>query len=359
MKGKKMNLINRLILEEYRKSEKDFELMRQIVSHKLQSAVDESGIRTFTIQSRIKSEDSLAGKLVRKEGWYSQLSDLRDILGARVICYFADDVDRVGKLIEEIFDVDTGASTDKRELIAASTFGYLSLHYICRLPEGGNYPEELRKWRFEIQVRTLLQHVWSDVEHDIGYKAEFGMPRKAERGFARISALLELADDEFVRVRDLMGDYTESVRTSIIEDTADDVRLDVVSLGEYVRLNKPMRELLNRMADASDAQIEEYNPAAYVEQLEWLGITTIGGLSRMLAQNEEMALKLLEHALEATDLDIISSSTGLRYLCHAEVCRRGMDVETVAEFLALSLRDPARAQARAKHLLGAYAALSE
>lgn len=354
-----MNLVNRRILEEYRKTEKDFKLLDQIVGEKLQAIVNESSIRTFAIQHRIKSEESLAGKLVRKEGWYNQLSDLRDILGARVICYFSDDVDRVGKLIEQVFEVDEEASTDKRELIAASTFGYLSLHYICRLPEGGDYPPELRKWRFEIQVRTLLQHVWSDVDHDIGYKAEFGMPRDAVRGFARISALLELADDEFVRVRNLMSDYTSSVRTSIMEDTAEDVALDVVSLREYVRLNKPMRELLERMATVANAQVEEYNPSAYVEQLEWLGITTIGGLSHLLAQNADMAVKLLENALEATDLDIISSSTGLRYLCHAELCRRGMGEESVSEFLGLSLRNPERARARAKQLLETYARLCE
>ncbi len=354
-----MNLTNRRILEEYRKTEKDFKLLEQIVVEKLQGIVDDSSMRTFAIQSRIKSEESLGGKLVRKEGWYNQLSDLRDIVGARVICYFSDDVDSVGKLIEQVFEVDEEASTDKRELISASAFGYLSLHYICRLPEGESYPPELRKWRFEIQIRTLLQHVWSDVDHDIGYKAEFGMPRDAVRGFARISALLELADDEFVRVRNLMSDYTNSVRTSIMEDTADDVRLDVVSLCEYVRLNKPMRELLECMAVVANAQVEEYRPTAYVEQLEWLGITTIGGLSRMLAQNADMAVKLLENALEDTDLDIISSSTGLRYLCHAEICRRGMEEESVAEFLALSLRKPNRAQARAKQLLETYARLCE
>lgn len=349
-----MDLKNRLILEEYRKNRDDFLLMGQIVGEKLDDLVRNSSIRTFSVQRRVKSEKSLAGKLVRNDGWYNHLDDLTDILGARVICYFSDDVDRVGRLVEQAFVIDRENSSDKRELIDAESFGYLSLHYICSLPKSDDYPESLCAWRFEIQVRTCLQHVWSDIEHDMGYKSEFGVPRPVLRGFARISALLELADDEFVRVRDLMVGYTESVRQSIIDGTAQDVPIDMVSLNEFVRHNRPMRALLDGIAQACGAQIEECDPSAYVSQLEWLGVTTIGGLSKLLADNQDVALRMAEAALAATELDIISSSSGLRYLCQAELCRRGLAEERMAEFLALSLRDPARAKTRAAHLRKTY-----
>lgn len=354
-----MDLRDRLIVEEYRKNEKAFQEIGDVVHAKLRALVRGSGRRAFAVQHRVKSEQSLAGKLARHPGMYAQLSDLKDILGARVVCYFNDDVDLLGKLVEREFVIDWGESDDKRKEIGESSFGYLSLHYACFLPPSDDYDEELCRWPFEIQIRTCLQHVWSDIEHDLGYKSDFGVPRSVARGFARISALLELADDEFMRVRDTMVAYTDGVRQSIIDDTADDVPIDVVSLGEYVRNNKPMRALLERMASDSGAQIEECDPGAYVSQLEWLGITTIGGISRMLVANEEMACKLLCRALEATDLDIISSSTGLRYLCNAEVCRRGLPVETIGEFLSLSLSANGRAQTRAKYLKRVYEELSE
>ena len=353
-----MDLKNRLILEEYRKNLDDFQQMNQIINQKLKQLARESDINTFSIQSRVKRESSLAEKLVRHDGWYTHLCDLTDVLGGRVICYFSDDVDRVGDYIEQYFDVDWSDYEDKRESIDAESFGYASLHYTCQLPKCDDYPERLCEWRFEIQVRTTLQHVWSDIEHDLGYKSEFGVPRAVQRGFARVSALLELADDEFVRIRDLMNGYTESVRASIVEGTADDVPIDLISLNEYVRHNKGMRALLDRMAQLSGAQIEECDPGAYVAQLAWLDVVTIGGLSRLLEANEEMACKMLSRALESTDLDIISSSTGLRYLCHAELCRRGLDVERVAEFLALSLRNPERAKTRAGYLLRTYEELA-
>lgn len=354
-----MDLKSRIILEDYRKNRDDFVKIGEIVHKKLDAIAAESGIRTFQVQHRVKGEKSLAGKLIRRGGWYDSFEQLTDIMGARVICYFNDDVDRMGALVEKEFVVDRENSSDKRQLIDAESFGYLSLHYIASLPKSDEYPEELCHWRFEIQIRTCLQHIWSDIEHDTGYKSEFGVPRAVQRGYARISALLELADDEFVRMRDLMSDYTESVRQSIIDDTAEDVPIDTVSLNEYVRNNKRMRALLALMAADSGAQIEECDPGAYVAQLDWLGIKTIGGISRMLAQNEEMACRLLSRALESTDLDIISSSTGLRYLCNAEVCRRELSTEEIGEFLALGLSNAGRAQTRAKYLKRVYEELSE
>ena len=244
-----MNLRDRLILEEYRKDEEQLALLDKIVGEKIDGIVAESGVRTFSSQHRVKSEKSLAGKMVRNEGWYDRLTDLTDLVGARIICYFSDDIDRLGELIEKNFVIDWGECSDKRKLIEANSFGYLSMHYIGSLPKSDEYPEELCRWRFEIQIRTMLQHVWSDIEHDLGYKSEFGVPRAVLRGFARVSALLELADDEFVRIRDVMQEHTESVRKSIIEDTAADVPIDMVSLAEYVRHNRRFRALLGKMGE--------------------------------------------------------------------------------------------------------------
>lgn len=354
-----MDLRDRLIVEEYRKNEKTFQEIGDVVHAKLRALVRSTGRRAFAVQHRVKSERSLAGKLARHPGMYAQLSDLKDILGARVVCYFNDDVDLLGKLVEREFVIDWGESDDKRKEIGESSFGYLSLHYACFLPPSDDYDDELCRWPFEIQIRTCLQHVWSDIEHDLGYKSDFGVPRSVARGFARISALLELADDEFMRVRDTMVAYTDGVRQSIIDDTADDVAIDLVSLNEYVRNNKAMRAMLAQMADSCGGQIEECDPSAYVGKLAWLGVTTMGGLSRLLEDNREMAMRMFERSLEATDLDIISSSTGLRYLCHAELGRRRLPEEAVAEFLSLSLRSPERARTRAKHLMDIYRKLND
>lgn len=353
-----MNLKNKMILEEYRKSRDDFLKLDAVVYEKLRSLVDESSIQILSIEHRVKTEKSLAGKLERNADYYQSLDDLTDILGARIICFFSDEVDVIGKMVEEAFAIDWENSSDKRELIKADSFGYLSLHYICYLTEDMGYPKEICNKSFEIQIRTNLQHTWSAIEHDLGYKSEFGVPRVVIRDFARLAGLLELADDEFVRVRDNMNAYTEDIRQKIINNCADDVRIDMISLSEYVKRNKKMVEFISELAAFSKAEISPTNPDSYVEQLLWLKKTTIGDLQNMLEKNRALALRLAESSLSNSELDIILSSVGLRYLCRAELINGGYTQQQAAEFFKLSVSNEERAVRQAKALFALNERLS-
>ena len=346
-----MNLKDRMILDEYRRQRQDFVELGDIASSVLRQRLEHAKIDTLAVEHRVKTEPSLLGKLERKSDKYRFLEDLTDILGIRVICFFGDDVDRAGKLIEEVFVVDWANSVDKRALIKANSFGYLSLHYICSLPEGQGYPPELCGRKFEIQVRTTLQHTWACIEHDMGYKGEFGIPRVAVRQFARIAGLLELADDEFVRVRDTVHTYTRDIKQKIMDDDANDVLIDSVSLREYVLRNKKMRKLLDELAAICGSEIREISPNNYLEQLRWLGKKNLGDLEQLLEENHDLALALAKKALENTDLDILASSVGLRFLCRAELLNKQYSEEQVTEFLELSVGDKTRAARMAKSLL--------
>lgn len=348
-----MNLKNRIILEDYRKNREAFVQLGEIVHEKVQEIMKQRNVKIFSIEHRVKSEKSLQGKLERS-GRYNYFEDLTDILGARIICYFEDEVDVIGAGIAEYFQVDWENSIDKRKQIRADAFGYLSLHYICSLPENQGYPEELCKWKFEIQIRTILQHVWSDIEHDLGYKSEFGIPRAVRRDFSRMAGLLEIADDEFVRIRDNVRTYTEDIRREIIENTADDLPIDLVSLNEYVRRNKKMRAFLQRLAGLCQAEISEIDATDYIAKLQWLRITTIGQLQDLLEKEETLAYQLAELALKDKELDIISSSVGLRYLCRAELLDKKYSIEQMQEFLLLSASNEKHAKTRAERLIAAY-----
>ncbi|MGM9552295.1 MAG: GTP pyrophosphokinase family protein [Clostridia bacterium] len=354
-----MNLKNRLILEDYRKQRDDFVKLGDVVHNMLTDIVSELGITVLGIEHRVKAEKSLAGKLERNGDWYSQFEDLTDILGARVICFFSDEIDKIGKKVEESFVIDWENSSDKRALIKADTFGYLSLHYICSLPFGDKWPDEICGKRFEIQIRTTLQHTWAAINHDLGYKSQFGVPREVSRQFARIAGLLEIADDEFVRVRNNMKNYTEDIRQKIIENKADDVHIDMISLNEYVKRNVRMQELISHIAKISNAEISEIDPESYIVQLKFLGKETLGDLQNMLEENRCLAVKLAEKSLANADLDILSSSVGLRFLCRAELLNKNCSQETITEFLKLSMGTEEKAQRQAKHLLRTYEKVKE
>jgi ppGpp synthetase/RelA/SpoT-type nucleotidyltranferase len=311
----------------------------------------ELGLIVLAVEHRVKEERSLAGKLERKGDGYNTLEDITDILGCRVICFLSDEIDKIGKKVEEKFVIDWENSSDKRALLKENAFGYLSLHYICSLPFGDKWPDEICGKKFEVQIRTILQHAWSAIHHDIGYKSDFGVPREINRQFARLAGLLELADDEFVRARDNMLGYTEDIRKRIITDDADDVVINMISLNEYVLHNKNMQKLIKEIADICGAEISVIDPESYIPQLEYLGVKKLGDIERMMNENYNLAVLLAKRALAMADLDIVSSSVALRFLCRAELLNKNYDFDKIVEFLKISLKSQDKAEKQAKLLI--------
>lgn len=346
-----MNLKSKRIVEEYRELRPDFQKFGEMVVSDLKRVVGEAGIEIQTIEFRVKKEDSLIGKLSRKGDKYTSLSDITDILGVRIICFFADDVDKVAAILEKMFFIDWENSVDKRAQLSPDTFGYLALHYICAAEAGLGYPKKMCGMRFEVQMFSMLQHVWNLINHGLGYKSEFGVPRRVTRKFSRVAGLLEIADDEFMSIRDNVKEYSNEIRERIANNTADDVELDLVSLREFVFHNKEMRGFLLEIADLCDAKISDIDPESYLVQLRWLGKTNIGDLQNMLKENRKLAYGLAVQSLQNADLDILSTNMGLKYLCRAELLNKGYTREKIIEFLKLSLRNADRAEKKADRLL--------
>lgn len=109
-----MNLKDRMIIEDYRKNKEAFVQLGELVHSILNDITKEAGITPMEIQHRVKGEQSLIGKLYRSGDWYKSFDDLMDILGARVILYFADEVDVIGKKVEEAFKIDYEYSSDNK-----------------------------------------------------------------------------------------------------------------------------------------------------------------------------------------------------------------------------------------------------
>lgn len=350
-----MNAKESLIMEEYWEALPDFERLEAEVVKILQGIVDKSKILIYGINHRIKEEKSLAGKLERKGDKYSSLSDITDIFGARVICYFSDEVDKLAAQIEKHFKVDWNESIDKRKYLDVNSFGYLSVHYICSLKDGGKYPPELKNKRFEVQMCSLMQHIWAVMEHDLGYKTKFGVPSAVRRDFFRLAGLLEIADEHFVHIRDSVAAYTKDVHKRIIEDSANDIPIDSVSLEEYMNYSKSMQSFLQTIANLCEAEISKESPETYLEQLDWLKKRTIGDLQQMLNDNASLALQMIEKILVATDIDILSSTVALRFLCHAELVQKHYNKELMVDFFMLSTNNKDRAERYADKLINEYA----
>lgn len=199
-----------------------------------------------------------------------------------------------------------------------------------------------------------MQHTWAAIEHDIGYKSEFGLPREYERGFSRVAGLLEIADDEFIRLRNGMNAYTDDIRKRIKENRADEVVINAVSINEFVLNNRLMCKLVGKIAAINGAEIKTVDAGNYIEQLGWLGIIKIGELQKLIEKREQKAFVLAENALRTTDIDVLSSNVGLWYLCRAELIAEKYSPDKITDFFAFSVKDKETAKRRAKSFYDKY-----
>ncbi len=309
-----MDLNTEFILEEYRESKPVFEKMQEEVTRILHETLERNGIIVTAVETRIKTEDSLAGKLALKGAKYATLSDITDILGARIITFYTDDVDRIAAMAEQLFEIDWANSVDKRKLHQLDSFGYNSLHYICRLPE--------YDYRFELQLRTTLQHAWAAINHDTGYKSGVEIPREYMRRMNRLAGMLEMADDEFSRIRMEINDYRRRVQQLVQNGQLDDVLLDGDAFRSYLQA-KPFELLNKRIAAINQAEIQEVPLMQYLKVLKALGCNTLGDVARLRNRYEEEAYALARHQLGNTDLDIISSAVGLQNICIVCILSQG------------------------------------
>ena len=301
-----MDLHCEMIMEEYREAKPVLERMLVEIPALLRETLAKNGIIVTAVDARIKTEESLKGKLELKGNKYASLSDITDIFGARIITFYTDDVDRIAAMVEQLFEIDWDNSVDKRMLHQLDSFGYNSLHYICRMPE---FP-----YRFELQLRTTLQHAWASINHDIGYKTGVEIPREYLRRINRLSGILEMADDEFSRIRSEITDYRRRVQQLVQNGKLDDVLLDGDTFNSYLQA-RPFDSLNKRIAAINQAEIQEVPLMRYLRVFVAFGCKTLGDVERLVKQYSEAAYRLARHQLGNTDLDIISSAVGVQNIC--------------------------------------------
>lgn len=302
------------IMDEYREHLPLFREMEKKAHELLVRTFAEAGLLVAAVESRVKTEPSLAGKLELKGSKYHSLQDITDILGLRIITFYNEDVDKVASAVERLFTIDWENSVDKRKLLQIDSFGYQSLHYICSVPD---FP-----YRFEVQMRTLLQHAWSNMNHDTGYKSGVEIPRRYLRSMSRLAGILEMVDDEFSKIRSELAEYRRQVQALVASGNLDEVPLDGDSYRSYLEL-KPFDRLNIRIASVNQAEIMPVSLMPYLAVFKALGCQTLGDVSRLIKEYSEAAFQIATYQIGLTDLDIIASSLGPQDLCIAWILKAG------------------------------------
>jgi ppGpp synthetase/RelA/SpoT-type nucleotidyltranferase len=303
----------RALLKEYRRCSALYGDLASTVSQLLAKIVSDNGVSLHSVSHRLKAEESLAKKLQSPGRSYASLGEVTDLAGVRVTTYFHDHVDRVATLIDHEFVVDQQNSVDKRLLLDPDRFGYLSLHYVVELSQERCLLPEYKRFKglkVEIQIRSLLQHVWAEVEHDLGYKSTRSVPSAIRRRFSRLAGLLELADAEFAAIREELGAYERMV-PDLIASAPASVALDKASLAAYAKESKLLNELDTRIGSFAGATIVTPAPGSFernLERLSFVGIASIGDLDNALRNHRrgicEFARLWLDSEYETLDRGI-------------------------------------------------------
>ena len=131
-------------------------------------------LRVDRVSARAKSVDRFIAKAEKQDGGIPKYSEplvqVQDQIGARIVVFYTSDVDAVSRIVEGYY-----RTVEARFLIPDSEweFGYFGKHYIIHMPTdvfGDDFSSDDCPEFFELQIKTLFQHAWSEAEHDLGYK---------------------------------------------------------------------------------------------------------------------------------------------------------------------------------------------
>jgi len=283
------------IISNFEGNHEHYESFTEIVYDLVVQLLHENGFKYHTIERRTKSVESLGTKLKKSPEKYHELSDITDLCGVRIITYFADDVDPIAAAIESEFAIDRARSEDKRKLVDPERFGYVSLHYVAKLSRQRSKLTEYKKFAnniVEIQLRSILQHAWAEIEHDLGYKGPQAIPAEVRHQFSRLAGLLELGDDEFMRIRQGLATYQKDVSAQI-KASPSEVLIDALSLLSFIRSSDLVNRLDERIIKEFKLEGEDNEPDSnwVISLLRAGGLRTIDELERNLKDNSRTLLK--------------------------------------------------------------------
>ncbi len=294
---------------------------------KLLQRAAENRVPAVQVKGRVKRLPSLLEKLHRK----FEPSDLldpgsvlrrtTDLMALRAVCPFLEDVDTVVDAARTVFEIQE--LEQKGEGRSFAEFGYSSTHLLVSLPYElqCEFPT-LADYRVEIQVRTILQDAWAEVEHELIYKVgAHPLNQQIRRKLAALNANLVLSDTIFQEIRD----YQKANVSDLTR--AREAHLEQVT-GEHPLYVAPGQDP-SKPRRTSQAEIEKLLKK---------------GLNAQIAGEMEDAVRiytdLLEFQLDNFTLSVVLNHRGMA----SESLEHHSDA--VSDFVKAGTADPKNARAR-------------
>lgn len=278
-----MGVVAERWLTSYRSSFPTYSEAAERASHIIGESLISRPIAIHLVTGRAKNPESAANK-VRDKSYGRPSIQMTDVIGVRVITTYAHDVSEVVDRLRSKYEVDEGNSIDKTSTLTVDRFGYRGVHLVLRLGktgELGDVGEILDTVKIEVQIRSVLEHAWAEIEHELRYKSGITFAQELSRRFNAVAGALEIVDREFSAIElQLVEEIT--VRSQIYAHTGPKGKLDSVGLLAFFKYKYKNAARLG----PHDLPLSLKLAGGQVRQLIELGVNTVEILDSKMSSSE-------------------------------------------------------------------------
>lgn len=278
------------IIKQYHDNQTIYRSLKEDIEDILIRIIETNHFRISNMAIRIKSEEALMKKITYKNR-YKDINEITDVVACRIITLFENDVDRIYECVKDNFEIVEYNDKRKKNYEDRIDFGYNSLHLLvkfnnerCQFIEYANYKDIV----FELQIRTTLQHSWAEIEHGLGYKSQYEIPKDIRRRLTRLSASLELLDEEFVKIAKEVDEYNKGI-VHIEKVLKTDINYN--SLVQYVntspRINNILEKLHSEFQFKFERDSELISQSRLIQRLHYMGYTYINELDDFVENHKK------------------------------------------------------------------------
>lgn len=274
-----------------------FDLLGNKIVSILNEIIETEEIQVHSISSRSKEVESFLNKAM-KEKYKNPLEEIHDLAGIRIITFVRSDVEKVSNIIKRTFNIDNENSIDKGAELGIDKVGYRSVHFVAEMTEDRLKLADYQRYtgmKFEIQVRTIMEHAWADLSHDRNYKFNGVLPNENDikRRFSLIAATIELLDRQFDELANEIDSYDVEVKKSLA-DGLKLIEVDSTTLSNYLEI-----KFADKIKDGTLKSGFNGKDQEIIEELKLFGI-------RKISELEEIIIDEIE--IEDTFIGLIRSS---------------------------------------------------
>lgn len=275
-------------VSKYLREQPFYQDLAAAIARLIEECLKKRKIKVHSVQHRAKEASSFEFKASipsavdpAKPKYSDPLKEITDLAGIRVITHFPGTLAEIDRLLSDEFDI-IERSDKSVELMEDEKFGYQSIHYLVRIKRDRTRLAEYERFAnavAEVQVRTILQHAWAEIEHDIQYKSANTIPSSIRRRFMALAGMLEIADREFQAVQDADKEL----------ETHAEAMVEAGNLGGVEITPKALKLFLDRRI-GPDGRISDFSYDWTAQMLKRLGFQDLKQVETAIAPYDDNQL---------------------------------------------------------------------